>query len=80
MSLDDEVLAAGLGPEAARRYAALGAGTSRRFDRLAGLLRAAQAKIARQHYRQRRLLLYHEKERRRMQLEMGQDPYLDATM
>ena len=74
MSLDDEVLVAGLGPAAARRHAARGAGASGSFDRCARLLRAAQARIARQHYRQRRLLLYHEQERRRMQLEMGQDP------
>ncbi|MBP89847.1 MAG: preprotein translocase subunit SecA [Planctomycetaceae bacterium] len=80
MSLDDDVLEAGLGPGAARRYEALGTGKSGSFDRCASVLRAAQAKVERQHYRRRRLLLYQEQERRRMQLEMGQDPYLDATM
>jgi preprotein translocase subunit SecA len=30
------------------------------------------------HYRQRRALMYFEKERKKMQQQMGQDPYLDT--
>lgn len=80
MSLDDDIIRAGFGPQIAKRYQALGQRQSADFHRFARLLRSAQAKVERQHYRQRRLLLYHEKERRKMQLQMGQDPYLDATM
>ena len=32
-----------------------------------------------QHFRDRKMLLYHEKERKKMQREMGQDPYLDTA-
>ena len=80
MSLDDDVLRAAFGPEIAQRYESLGKSVGGRCDRYARFLRAAQKKIEQQHYRQRRLLLYHEQERRKVQLQMGQDPYLDATM
>jgi preprotein translocase subunit SecA len=79
MALDDDILRAAFGPGVARRYARVGAASPGTCDRFARLLRRAQAQIESQHYRQRRLLLYHEKERRKRQLQMGQDPYLDAT-
>lgn len=79
MALDDDIIKASWGPRVAARYAQLGTASPGHCDRFARVLRAAQAKIESQHYRQRRLLLYHEKERRKTQLQMGQDPYLDAT-
>ncbi|MDA1055187.1 MAG: preprotein translocase subunit SecA [Planctomycetota bacterium] len=79
MALDDDIIRAGLGPRAAARYERVGAASPGSYNQFARVLRAAQAKIERQHYGQRRLLLYHEKERRKTQLQMGQDPYLDAT-
>ena len=45
---------------------------------LAGNFRTAQRKIERRHFRDRRMLMYHEKERKKMQTQMGQDPYLDT--
>ncbi|MBI2477948.1 MAG: hypothetical protein HYV60_04675 [Planctomycetia bacterium] len=79
MALDDDIVKASWGPRVASRYERLGVVSPGRCDRYARVLRAAQAKIESQHYRQRRLLLYYEKERRKTQLQMGQDPYLDAT-
>ena len=51
----------------------------RSIHEFAATLRKAQARVERQHFRQRRVLLYYEKERRKIQLQMGQDPYLDAA-
>ena len=42
------------------------------------LFRRAQRKVERKSYRNRRVMLYYEKERKKMQRSMGQDPYLDA--
>jgi preprotein translocase subunit SecA len=47
-------------------------------DRLAKLFRRAQRKVERKHFRDRMVLLHHEKERKKMQREIGQDPYLDT--
>ena len=38
----------------------------------------AQRKVERKHFRDRKVLLYHEKERQKMQRQMSQDPYLDT--
>ena len=40
------------------------------------LFRKAQRRVERRHFRDRKVLLYHEKERQKMQRQMGQDPYL----
>ena len=34
--------------------------------------------MERRHFRDRKVLMYHEKERKKIQLQMGQDPYLDT--
>ena len=49
------------------------------MTRLAGLFCKAQRKVERRHFRQRRALMYFEKERKKMQRQMGQDPYLDTA-
>ena len=38
----------------------------------------AQRKVEKTHFRDRMILLHHEKERKKMQREIGQDPYLDT--
>jgi preprotein translocase subunit SecA len=77
MSLDDDVIRTGFGPETAEKMTALGQnGTSP--QQYLGLLQRAQRKVERRHLRDRFVLLYHEKERKKMQREMGQDPYLDT--
>lgn len=48
------------------------------FDRYASAFRKAQRAIERRHFRDRRILMYHEKERKKLQVQMGQDPYLDT--
>ena len=78
MALDDDILSLGFGPRRAARLQSRYLGRPA-TQRLAGLLRKSQRKVERQHFRQRRLLLYHEKERRALQREMGQDPYLDSA-
>jgi len=79
LSLEDEILEHGFGPKKARKYKELGrANPQGPFDHLVGLFRRAQRRIERQHFRQRRALLYFERERKKMQRQMGQDPYLDS--
>jgi len=42
------------------------------------LFRKAQRKVERCHFRDRKALMYFEKHRKKMQRQMGQDPYLDT--
>jgi len=79
MALDDHVVKSAYGPKTAERFRQLGLSTRGSLERFAARLRRAQRAVEREHYRGRRMLLYHEKHRRRVQDEMGQDPYLDAT-
>ncbi|MFV2067778.1 MAG: preprotein translocase subunit SecA [Pirellulales bacterium] len=78
MSLDDDILHLGFGQMKAARLRHPGR-WRRSLDRLAATLRKAQTRVERRHFRQRRLLLYHEQERHKIQRQMGQDPYLDAS-
>ena len=76
LSIDDDILESGFGPDKAEKMR----------DRLknsdvsgmAGLFRKAQKKVERRHLRDRMILLHHEKQRKKMQRELGQDPYLDT--
>jgi preprotein translocase subunit SecA len=77
LSLEDELLV-GLSPEKARYYKEMGQTNPGRYDHLAGLFQKAQGKTERRHFRDRKVLMYHEKERKKIQLQMGQDPYLDT--
>jgi preprotein translocase subunit SecA len=81
LALDDEILLVGFGPKRAKRLGAQG-------ERLAGrgpvsgyesLFYRAQRKVERRHFHDRKILLYHEKERQKMQRQMSQDPYLDTA-
>jgi preprotein translocase subunit SecA len=78
MSLDDDVIRNGFGPEAAEKAKSLGEAGSVNPQSYATYLRRAQQKVERRHLRDRMVLLHHEKERKKMQQEMGQDPYLDT--
>lgn len=80
MSLDDDILAAGLGPHAAERIRRRVAGFKVVPARYARLLRRAQRRVEREHFRQRRLLLYQAQQRRKTQQQLGQDPFLDASL
>jgi preprotein translocase subunit SecA len=78
LALDDELLETGLGPKKAKRYEALGKATRGSYNHLNGLFRRAQRKVERRHFRDRRALMYFEKQRKKMQQQMGQDVYLDT--
>ena len=77
MSLDDDVIRTGYGPDKAKQVAEVGKNGADAQSYL-GFLKRAQHKVERRHLRDRFILLYHEKERKKMQQEMGQDPYLDT--
>ncbi len=77
-ALDDEVLRVGFGGRASDRYRARGEKARQELAGCAQLVRRAQRRIERMHFQQRRQLLFQEKQRRAIQQEMGQDPYLDA--
>jgi preprotein translocase subunit SecA len=42
-------------------------------------IRQAQRKVEKKYFRDRSVMLHHEKERKKIQREMGQDPYLDTA-
>ncbi len=77
LSLDDELLL-GFGPEKARYYKELGLSAQGPLDHMAKLFYKAQSTTERRHFRDRKVLMYHEKERKKVQIQMGQDPYLDT--
>ncbi|MGB7323786.1 MAG: preprotein translocase subunit SecA [Rubripirellula sp.] len=78
LSLDDDILKTGLGVKKSERLKTQGAATGGSVDRLAKLFRKAQLKVEKKHFRDRMVLMHHEKERKKMQREIGQDPYLDT--
>ena len=78
LSLDDDILKSGLGPKKADRLKSTGDAVEGAMDKYARLFRKAQRKVERKHFRDRMILLHMEKERKKMQREIGQDPYLDT--
>ncbi|MFN5103980.1 MAG: preprotein translocase subunit SecA, partial [Planctomycetota bacterium] len=78
LALDDEILRNGFGLKASEKYKLLGQ-QGRFSDAMAPVFRKAQRKVERKHFRDRMALLYHEKERTKIQRDMGQDPYLDTA-
>jgi preprotein translocase subunit SecA len=81
LALDDEILETAYGPKRADKL-------KQRGSELAGggpiggyepLIYKAQRKVEKRHFRDRKVLLYHEKERQKMQRQMSQDPYLDTA-
>jgi preprotein translocase subunit SecA len=78
MSLDDDVVRTGFGPQTAENLLTVGDKDPSSAQKYLGLLQRAQRKVERRHLRDRFVLLFHEKERKKMQQEMGQDPYLDT--
>jgi preprotein translocase subunit SecA len=78
LSLDDDILLYGLGPKTAAKLAERGRTEPGPFDSLTPRFHTAQRRIERRHFRDRKGLMYHEKERRKVLLQMGQDPYLDS--
>lgn len=79
MSLDDDILKNAFGLKKFERYRQIGASSSGSLPRYVSLFKRAQRKVERKHFRDRMSLMYHEKERTKIQKEMGQDPYLDTA-
>jgi preprotein translocase subunit SecA len=69
LSAEDELLQKAFGKR--RHFSANVSASEKKFRR-------AQRKVERKSYRNRKVMLYYEKERKKMQRSMGQDPYLDA--
>jgi preprotein translocase subunit SecA len=83
LSLDDDILKNGLGPVKSEKLKQFGLQLSQasggsNLDSYAAMFRKAQRRVERKHFRDRMVLLHHEKERKKMQREIGQDPYLDT--
>ena len=78
LSLDDEILLVGFGPKKYERLKAKGLASTGELNSMAGLFDKAQRRVERRHFRDRKVLLYHDKERQKTQRAMSQDPYLDT--
>tara|TARA_B100000676_G_scaffold55170_1_gene54264 strand:- start:8210 stop:10234 length:2025 start_codon:yes stop_codon:yes gene_type:complete len=79
MSLEDKILEDAHGDQKAEKYKSLAEGVDTEVNKHVNLLRRAQNKVEKKHFRDRSVMLHYEKERRRMQREIGQDPYLDSA-
>ncbi len=75
LSLDDDILKEGLGDEKAKRLTSAGEAGGVRSS---SIFRKSQKRVESKQFRDRRILLYHEKQRKKLQREMGQDPFLDS--
>ncbi len=79
LCLEDELLEKAFGPKKAKKYKKHGARRpGRSFNHRFGLFRRAQRKVEIKSFRNRKTMLYYEKERKKVQRSMGQDPYLDT--
>jgi preprotein translocase subunit SecA len=79
LALDDDILLNGLGPKRSRSLKEVGrAANNGALLKYAPLFRRAQKKVERDHLRQRMILMYHDRERKKLHRDLGQDPYLDT--
>jgi preprotein translocase subunit SecA len=81
LALDDEILETAFGPKKAEKLKQRGIEFAGRgpISGFESVFYKAQRKVERRHFRDRKVLLYHEKERQKMQRQMSQDPYLDTA-
>ncbi len=77
-AFDDDILETGYGPKKAARLKNSHANGEKPLTGMDSTFRTAQRKVERRHFRDRKALMYHEKQRKKIQIEMGQDPYLDT--
>lgn len=78
MALDDDLLQDAYGERRAARLRKIGTAAHGPLDGYRPLFTRAQQRLETRHFRQRKILLYQEKQRKKLQLPLGQDPYLDA--
>jgi preprotein translocase subunit SecA len=80
MSLEDEILSAGLRESHWRRLTKLSKTAKGELSsQFARHFRLAQRRIEKRNFEGRKILMFQENSRHEMQGEMGQDPYLDAA-
>ena len=79
LSLDDDILLTGLGPARAKWLEEFGRTSPGPFHHLGWAFRKAQRLVERRHFEARRGLMHWEKDRRKIQRELGQDPYVDVS-
>ncbi len=78
LALDDEILEMAFGEKKANKLANIRRISTHGTSTVSSsVFRKAQRKIERRHFRGRKVMLYQEKHRKKMHVEMGQDPYLD---
>ncbi|MEM9186483.1 MAG: preprotein translocase subunit SecA [Planctomycetota bacterium] len=78
LALDDEILLMGFGAKRAKTLGERGKSLTGPLPGYESLFRRAQRRVERRHFRDRKVMLYHDKERQKMQRQMSQDPYLDS--
>ena len=78
LALDDEILLLGYGPKRSDKLKRKGESANGPVRGMESLFHKAQRRVERRHFRDRKVMLYHEKERQKVQQQMGQDPYLDT--
>jgi preprotein translocase subunit SecA len=81
LALDDDILRTGLGAKRAKKFKEQGERLADRgpLPAFESYFYKAQRKVERKHFRDRKILLYHEKEHQKIQRAMSQDPYLDTA-
>ena len=79
MSLDDEILATGLGRERAAQMREFGLASAAPLDQHATAFRNAQATVERTHQQERQLLVAHTRQQTRQLAQLGLDPFLDSV-
>jgi len=79
MAVEDEILQEGFGPDRAQRLQQQTSDMGGELGNFRSVLRRAQQKVERKHFQDRNVLLHHERERKKLQKELGQDPYLDTA-
>ena len=79
MALDDDLLNMAFGHQKAEKYKRLGKSKNGPIRGMSQIFYRAQMKIERDNFKGRRMLLHQERERRKSQTRMGQDPFLDTV-
>ncbi len=79
VSLDDEILLLGLGPKRSKKIGRWSVGVTKVSSRAWRWFRRAQKKLERRYLVDRMVLMEHDKQRRQLYFDTGQDPYLDIA-
>ena len=78
LAIDDDIISVGFGPDKSKKLVSRLQREGVDVSKMNSMFRRSQRKVERRHLRDRMVLLHHEKQRKKMQRELGQDPYLDT--